>query len=420
MASEPQPHRIDLQSSSHPRASILIASSSRTDLLIDCLSAIAKNGSRSIPHETIVVLNGVADDAAEALQQRVSGVTLLQSPINLGLSGASNLARAHARGELLILLHDDAEIEPGWLEALVGAAEADPHAGAIGSRILFPDGRLQHAGSLLWQDGTTHSLTGPPAHDDELRRPVDYAGTCSLLIRAKVWDAFGGLDEQFFPAYYIDVNLALSVRAAGYNVVIEPRSVVRHHSGSSANRVARHFYWHTNRQLLLAKWRDALTQYSPRPDPVTDAAIGEALQRAAATAARRRAQPPPALYGRQAAFDDEQQRLSHVVRNAQLQDALVKHLSLIADSHDGALKELRDAYADVLARSERMQSVIDAQRSALEAAVAAQKAFAAEQPVLMNRQMDRVFRRIDEVAQDRLDRRLRRFLRRLLSGARTG
>ena len=94
--------------------------------------------------------------AVEAeLRDAVKGVEVIASTVNLGLSGALNRGRSLARGEFLVTLHDDAEVETGWLEALVESARTHPEAGAVGGKVLFPDGRLQNAGMILWRDGIT-------------------------------------------------------------------------------------------------------------------------------------------------------------------------------------------------------------------------------------------------------------------------
>ena len=86
--------------------------------------------------------------------------TSVASPANLGMAGAGNRGRSRARGEFLVTLHDDAEVEPGWLAALVQAADAHPEAGAIGSKILGFDGRLQAAGFIIWRNGRTSLALG--------------------------------------------------------------------------------------------------------------------------------------------------------------------------------------------------------------------------------------------------------------------
>ena len=83
-------------------------------------------GCLKIPYETIVVLNEARDQDAARLREAVTGVHVVSSPFNLGLAGSGNRGRDLARGELLLLLHDDAEVEPGWMEALVETADFIP------------------------------------------------------------------------------------------------------------------------------------------------------------------------------------------------------------------------------------------------------------------------------------------------------
>src|SRR5947209_3908595 len=117
---------IELPRSASPRVSVIIPASSKLDLLHACLRSVARFGPRGIPFETIVVLNEADPVLEEGLRQSVTGVDMISSPVNLGLAGAGNRARDVARGEFLVLLHDDAEIEPGWMEALVETADEHP------------------------------------------------------------------------------------------------------------------------------------------------------------------------------------------------------------------------------------------------------------------------------------------------------
>ena len=146
-----------------------------------------------------MVLNGARLEVRDFLEQAVDGVTLVPSEVNVGFAGACNLGRRAARGTFLALLNDDTEIEEGWLEQLVATAEAHPGVGAVGSAVLFPDGRVQEAGSIDWNDGSTipvgrGAATLAPEHD--FVRDVDYCSACSLLVRTSTWDAVGGMDEE--------------------------------------------------------------------------------------------------------------------------------------------------------------------------------------------------------------------------------
>ena len=164
-------------------------------------------------YETIVVVNGGGRALFEAVTAMAPGIRVVDSPVNRGVAGGYNLGRSVARGELIVLMHDDIELEPGWLLALIDAAERHPEAGVIGCKVLYPDGTLRGAGSILWSD----AYTSPPWIGDsplpdafDTPRLVDYSASCSLLIRSRTWDDCGGLDEELYPAYYIDVDMAMS------------------------------------------------------------------------------------------------------------------------------------------------------------------------------------------------------------------
>ena len=273
--------RIEIPSSATPRVSVIIPAAAGTTLLLACLRALALHAPVHIPFETIVVLNNASQSHASEFADQFIGVILISTPVNLGLAGSANYARAIARGELFILLHDDAEVESGWMEALVVAADRYADAGAIGGKVLNLDGTLQNAGMILWNDASTSSpwiASAPPPTAFDQCRPVDYCGTSSLLVRRSTWDAVGGLDEQFFPAYYVDVDLAMGVRALGQCVLYEPASRIRHHRGASTGVRFRHFISAKNSERFRAKWSSALAAQEP-PGPTSSDAINRAMTR---------------------------------------------------------------------------------------------------------------------------------------------
>src|SRR5688572_14284072 len=184
----------------------------------------------------------------------MAGVKVVESLANRGFAGGSNLGREAATGEFIVLFHDDAEAREGWLSHLVRCADEQPEAGAVGARILNPDGTLQLAGAVLWRDGTI-TVLGPDQPDGYLeRQPVDYTGSCALLVRAETWDAVGGLDDRLYPAYYIDIDLALSIRRLGQVVFYEPEAHVVHHKGASTSARFKAFVGGRNAKLFRAKW----------------------------------------------------------------------------------------------------------------------------------------------------------------------
>lgn len=248
---------ISLPQADQPRASIIILAWRSSAYLLRCLQTVADNAGGLTPYEVILALNEPGAELTALVRQQVRGARVESSRVNLGFGGGCSLGAAVARGEFLVFLNDDAEVEPGWLDALVTTAEAHPEAGAIGSRVLFPDGRLQEAGSVIWNEGGTYAVGGDRTPEDRAYmylREVDYCSGCSLLVRRTVWDALGGFDDRYFPAYYEDADLCMGIRGLGYSVLYQPRSVVRHHRSVSTVSSYRAFLFERNRERFRAKW----------------------------------------------------------------------------------------------------------------------------------------------------------------------
>jgi GT2 family glycosyltransferase len=261
--------RIVLPTSARPRASILIPADRNAELLARCLESVARNAG-PVPFELIVVLNASSESVIGLVRERVDGVQVLESDVNRGVGGAYNLARDAANGEFIVLLHDDAEVWPGWLEWLVKAAEECPEAGAVGSRAFNANGTLQAAGSIVWRDGTTRPIGAGERADSSAyaeRRAVDFCGSVSLLVRAETWDAVDGLDERFYPASYVDVDLCMKVRQHGQVVLCEPRSQITHYRwGVEMSRTYRHWLARHNQKRFAEKWQAVLQSHVPRAE----------------------------------------------------------------------------------------------------------------------------------------------------------
>jgi GT2 family glycosyltransferase len=271
-----------------PRVSFVIPSAADPELLFECLRSLERNVPQSVPTETIVVLDGAPEGSASRVQAFAPGVLVAASSVRLGLARAGNRGRRLARGEFLALLHDDATIDAGWLEALLAAADAHPSAGAFGGLVLFPDGTPQTAGVVLFRDGAAVPPwpSAPPAADGFVEaRPADFCGSNALLVRAAAWDAAGGLDERFFPAYFSDADLAMSLRAAGWWVLFEPRARNRHRRGASSRRDFQEWVSGRNRGVFVAKWANELEDFEPWEER-SRGSIERALERARLVAER--------------------------------------------------------------------------------------------------------------------------------------
>ena len=247
-----------------PRVSIVILAWRNAARLRRCLASIQAHPG-SAPTETVVVANGASAEVVSALSE-TGGIRTVHSEVNLGFAGGCNLGAQHARGDLLVLLNDDVEVQPGWLDALVATADAHPGAGAIGSRMTFTDGTLHEAGQIVWRDGSTTAVgRGLPGDTRRWRylRQVDYCSAASLLVRRSAWLSAGAMDPAFHPGYCEDVDLCFAIQETGARILYQPRSVICHHEGSSFDSVWRDFLMERNRRRLVAKWADRLASHEP-------------------------------------------------------------------------------------------------------------------------------------------------------------
>jgi GT2 family glycosyltransferase len=179
---------------------------------------------------------------------------------NRGLGPVVNQGAGHARGEHLLLLNTDAFVRPGWLEPLLEALAQDA-VGAAVPRYLHPDGSLQEAGVLLAQDGTVliyGDADDPARLCYRFRRIVDFGSAACMLIRRDIFEALGGFDERYAPAYYEDVDLCLRLAQRRLTVVYEPRSTVTHvrYGSGGLEKVAD--LSERNRRLFVERWAPQL------------------------------------------------------------------------------------------------------------------------------------------------------------------
>jgi GT2 family glycosyltransferase len=263
-----------------PRVSIIIPTLGG-DLILGCLDSLRRNISSAVPYEVVVVANGPC--AAHAATPELSSevVRVLTSAANLGFGGGCNRGAAHSSGEFLVLLNDDIEVLPGWLEALVETADRRPDAGAVGSLILFPDGAIQEAGSIAWRDGSTLAVgrgDSVAGNSYNFVRRVDYCSACSLLVRREAWEALGGFDPRYFPAYYEDIDLCFGLARAGWHTLFEPRSRVIHHESASSTTPRKLFLMLRHRETFQRKWARELAECEPAA-PTDPRAVARAVEK---------------------------------------------------------------------------------------------------------------------------------------------
>jgi O-antigen biosynthesis protein len=257
-----------IPASETPRVSVLIPTFAHPLHLFTCLAAIAGEA-RAVALEVIVVDDHGPVAARDALG-KVTGVRFERNDQNLGYLKSCNRAAALASGEFVLFLNDDAVVAPGALQALLKTFADDPRAGAAGAKLIYPDGRLQEAGAIVWRDGSAWNYgrgDDPARPEYNYRRRVDYCSAACLMVRRTVFRDLGGFDERFVPAYCEDTDLCFRVREAGLRVYYQPAAEATHFEGVSHGRDASSEgakrYQLPNQAKFRARWSAVLAGHRP-------------------------------------------------------------------------------------------------------------------------------------------------------------
>lgn len=199
-----------------------------------CLRALFA-AAQHAPIRVHVVDNGSGDETSAVLA-RFTGITRTTWDENRGYGAAVNHAAAQATTEYLLLLNNDAFVEPEAIASALRVLDEQQDAGAVCARIILPNGMLQEAGSYVLPDGSARGyLRGSPAgHSEALhRRDVDFGSAAFLAVRHEVFTALQGFRPEFGLAYGEDVDLMLRMWEFGHRVVYEPQCLVHHLEGAS-------------------------------------------------------------------------------------------------------------------------------------------------------------------------------------------
>ena len=256
---EPQPFApFAVPVSDVPRASIVIPVYNQFTHTLACLRAIAAHPPLA-GIEIIVVDDGSSDDTGRCLQM-VEGLRYLRRAQNGGFIASCNDGASLARGDYLIFLNNDTLPQPGWLDGLLATFDANPGTGLVGAQLIYPDGRLQEAGGIVFTDGSAHNygrFESPNHPRYSYVREADYCSGAAIALPRAAFDDLGGFDRRYAPAYYEDTDLAFAVRASGLRVLYQPGARVVHLEGITAGtdpaRGAK-AYQARNRQRFADKW----------------------------------------------------------------------------------------------------------------------------------------------------------------------
>jgi GT2 family glycosyltransferase len=262
-----------------PLVSIIIPTRDRGDLLRCCLDSLNLSVADNPPTELLIIDNDSSDPASIAYLDELrtrTGVTVLRRPGEFNFAAFNNEAAAIARGDVLAFLNNDVEaLQPGWLRNMVAEA-LRPGVGAVGARLLFDDGCVQHAGVLLGIGGVAghaHKYLDGEAEGYQLRlrltHQVSAVTAAALVLRRDLFMEVGGFDAKNFAVNYNDVDLCLRLMQHGYRNLYCADAILLHHESrsrgapTSPSALAQ---WHQERQAMQSRWGyllEADPHYSP-------------------------------------------------------------------------------------------------------------------------------------------------------------
>ncbi len=248
----------------HPEVSIIIPVYNQLNYTIKCLYAILQNTS-GVTYEVILADDNSSDNT-RAIEETIKNIIYIRNESNLGFLKNCNNAVKYCKGHYILFLNNDTIPQQGWLKPLVDFMENDKLIGGVGSKLVFPNGTMQEAGSIIWNDG---SCLGYGRGDDHNKpeysfaREVDYCSGASIMFRREQFIELGQFDEIYAPAYYEEADFCMTLRKNGYKVMLIPQSVVVHSEFISSTQSKGIELQRRNRKFFVNKWHDELTTHYP-------------------------------------------------------------------------------------------------------------------------------------------------------------
>lgn len=263
-----------------PDVSIVIPAHNKVEITYLALASLLLAHNRAT-FEVILVDDASTDETA-TLEEVVSGITIIHNAAAQRFIRACNAGAARARGKYVALLNNDVEVTNGWLDALIDAFGRFGKVGLVGSKLLYPDGRLQDAGGIIWGTGNPWNYgNGQNPWDPRFcyARQADYLCGAAMMTTSEIWEEVGGLSSYLEPMYFEDTDFAFKVRAAGYTTWFVPSSIVYHYEGmTSGTDTSSGFkrYQEVNRPKFKRRWAADYAKFGPQgvmPDLEKDRGI---------------------------------------------------------------------------------------------------------------------------------------------------
>ena len=258
---------IEFAAAMSPELSIVIPSYGQHQMTADCLRSIYAHPP-TVSFEVMVV-DDAYEEPFDPAALGLAGVKVLRHERNQGFLRACNSAVKGALGCRVLLLNNDTQVLSGAIDALWHTFDRFSEVGAVGAKLLYPNGVLQEAGGIIWRDGSGWNWgrdedAGAPRFD--YVRDADYCSAAALMVDTALWGQLDGFDERFAPCYYEDTDFCFALREMGKRVLYQPASRVIHFEGASHGTDTSSglkAYQLSNQSAFVAKWGHQLANHAP-------------------------------------------------------------------------------------------------------------------------------------------------------------
>lgn len=225
-----------------------------------CLYSISETFARELKTRIVIADDCPVSPVAPFFDQ-IPNLELITNSINYGFLRNCNQAAAQTGGEFIVFLNNDTVVRPGWLDSLINLARRDPRTALIGCKLLNHDGSIQEAGGVMFTDGWGY----PYGRGDRSNRPeynfvrqVDCVIGACFLVRRSAFEAVGGFDDRYAPAFFEEFDLAMAIAEAGYKVLYQPASEIFHLGSASYGAEVRDRQSRINQAKFKEKWASQL------------------------------------------------------------------------------------------------------------------------------------------------------------------
>lgn len=380
---------MQLPSSSNPELSFVVMFTHDPELARACLTSIAATAEGLPPAEVVLILNASSPEV-RAVVDGFAGARIIDSPVNTGTAVAWQLGFTAARGESILLMHEDAELLPGTAAQLLETLHSDDSVAVVGPWLdeYGPGRKMVNAGWVRFAGmggGMTISADQVPEHLRDAPYAVQEVSSALSIWRRSAWQAIGGFEERTFPAISVEADSFAGIWARGMSVLVDPRAQGKHMTGSMnarpgllSGRHIRHFLGSRFERLWAEKWAPQidglidLSEHGWSAEEIPDEAVALALD---ALQVRRRELPqlvdPPR--SQQPITNPDARQPAPTELDAELVERLIAAERVVIDEYTRWLierdremtrrwEETHQAYLTEAARSEALLAELELAR----------------------------------------------------------